>query len=89
MHSVNPALSRSSSAMRSSILSDHVPESLAQSRLVGARSGGSFASSEPISSRDRPTLWAKTMNAIRLSTVRGYLRCPEPARSELISPFSS
>ena len=45
MHSVRPALSRSSSAIRSSIRSLQVPESFDQSRFVGARSGGSFASS--------------------------------------------
>ena len=44
MHSVRPDLSRSSSAMRSSIRADHVLESRDQSRRVGARSGGSLAS---------------------------------------------
>ena len=42
-----------------------------QSRFVGARSGGSLASSPAISSRVRPTRWAKTMNAIRRRTGRG------------------
>ena len=42
-----------------------------QSRFVGARSGGSLASSPAISSRVRPTRWAKTMNAIRRSTDAG------------------
>ena len=40
----------------------------AQSRRVGARSGGSLASSSPISSSVRPTFWAKTMNAMRRRT---------------------
>jgi hypothetical protein len=46
-------------------------ESRAQSRRVGARSGGSFASSAAISSSVRPIRCAKTMKAIRLSTGRG------------------
>jgi hypothetical protein len=42
-----------------------------QSRRVGARSGDSFASSEPISSSVRPIRWANTMKAIRRSVARG------------------
>jgi hypothetical protein len=70
MHSVSPAFSRSSSAIRSSIRAVHVLERRDQSRRVGARPGGSFASSEPISSSVRPSRWANTMNAIRRSTGR-------------------
>ena len=71
MHSVSPALRRSSSAMRSSIRPVQLPDSFDQSLFRGARSGGSLESSSPISSRVRPILWAKTMNAIRRSTRRG------------------
>ena len=71
MHSVRPTLSRSSSAIRASMRVDHVLLSRDQSRFVGARSGGSFASSAAISSSVRPTRWAKTTNAIRRSTDRG------------------
>ncbi len=70
MHSVRLPLRRSSSAMRASILAVHVLESRAQSRRVGARSGGSLASSAPISSSVSPTRWAKTMKAMRRSTGR-------------------
>ena len=54
--------------MRSSIRAAQVLESRDQSRRVGARSGGSFASSAPISSSVSPTRWAKTMKAMRRST---------------------
>ena len=89
MHSVSPRRRRSSSTIRSSIRVVHFDESRDQSRLVGARSGGSFASSPAISSRLRPMRWAKTMKAIRRNTERGYRRWPEPARSEPISSRSS
>jgi hypothetical protein len=49
---------------------DHRLESRAQSERVGARSGGSLASSVLISSSESPTRWAKTMNAIRRNTGR-------------------
>ena len=71
MHSVSPAFSRSSSAIRSSIRADHPLDSRAQSLRVGARSGGSLASSTPISSSVSPIRWANTMNAIRRKTGRG------------------
>ena len=49
----------------------HSPDSRAQSRRVGTRSGGSFASSAPISSSDSPIRCANTMKAMRRSTERG------------------
>jgi hypothetical protein len=70
MHSVRPTFSRSSSAIRSSIRAPHLLDRRDQSRRVGARSAGSLASSEPISSSVSPTRWANTMNAIRRSTGR-------------------
>ena len=57
--------------MRSSMRALQFVVRRAQSRRVGARSGGSLASSPPISSSVRPTFWAKTMNAMRRSTGRG------------------
>ena len=57
--------------MRSSIRPLQPLERRDQSRRVGARSGGSLASSVAISSSVRPTRWANTMNAIRRSTARG------------------
>ena len=57
--------------MRSSIRLVHLLDSRDQSRLVGARSGGSLDSSAPISSRLSPIRWANTMNAMRRSTGRG------------------
>ena len=90
MHSVNPSLRRSSSAIRSSIWALHQLESRAQSRRVGTRWGGRVASSAPICSSVSPTCWANTMKAIRRRTTgRGYRRWPDPARSELISPRCS
>ena len=71
MHSVRPRLSRSSSAIRSSIRALQPLDRRDQSRRVGARSAGSLVSSVPISSSDNPTRWAKTMKAIRRSTGRG------------------
>ena len=71
MHSVNPARRRWSSAIRRSIRSVHVLESRDQSLRVGARCGGSFASSLPISSSVSPIRCAKTMNAIRRRTGLG------------------
>ena len=53
--------------MRSSMREVHALERRAQSRPVGVRCAGSLASSAPISSRDKPTRWAKTMNAMRRS----------------------
>ena len=60
-----------------------------QSARVGVRSSGSFASSPPISSSDNPIRCAKTINAMRRSTARGYRRCPPRARREAIRPRSS
>jgi hypothetical protein len=55
MHSVRPAFRRSSSAIRPSMRDFQTLERRAQSRPVGTRCGGSFASSVAISSRDIPT----------------------------------
>jgi len=81
MHSVSPALSRSSSAIRSSMRPRHGSDSLAQSRRPGARSPGSVANSAPISSSDRPMRYANTMNAMRRST--GRLKAAMPGTGAL------
>ena len=75
--------------MRSSIRALHAVERFDQSFRLGTLSAGSFASSPPISSRLRPTRCANTMKATRRITGRAKRRCPEDARSELISPRSS
>ena len=56
----------------------HLLDRRDQSRLVGARSGGSLASSPPISSRFSPMRWANTMKAIRRSTGAGSGGGPSP-----------
>ena len=57
--------------MRSSMRAVQRLDRRDQSRALGARSGGSLASSAPISSSVSPMRWAKTMKAIRRSTGRG------------------
>ena len=57
--------------MRSSMRAAPAGDRRAQSRRLGARSGGSFASSAPISSSVSPTRWANTMKAMRRSTGAG------------------
>lgn len=67
MQPVSPVFRRFNSSMRELILSVHVLVSLSQSRLVGTRSVGSLSSSSRTSASVNPTLWAKTMNATRLT----------------------
>ena len=71
MHCVRPALRRSSSAMRSSTRLVQPADSFAQSDRSGTRLWGSFESSTPISSSDRPIFCANTMKAMRRRTARG------------------
>ena len=89
MHSVRPARRRSSSAIRSSMRLVQPRESLAQSEPSGTGPSGNFASSTATSTSVIPSRWAKTMKAIRRNTALGKRRWPEPARSDLIRPFSS
>jgi hypothetical protein len=82
MQSVRPALSRSSSAIRSSMRALHRRDSTDQSPRVGARPPGNCASSAAISSSVRPTRCANTMKAIRRSTGRRKRRSDlDPHRS--------